>query len=29
MMTLIGILATAIPAGRALGINPSDLMREE
>jgi MacB-like periplasmic core domain len=29
MMTLIGIVATTIPARKALGIDPSELMREE
>ena len=29
MMTLIGIVATAIPASRALSIDPSELMRQE
>ena len=29
MMTLIGIVATTIPARKALRIDPSELMREE
>jgi ABC-type lipoprotein release transport system permease subunit len=28
-MTLIGVVATWIPAGRALAINPAQLLRED